>query len=99
MSRHPVIDEIVNTARNCLPIKRIWLFGSRSRGDHHAKSDVDLAFELTAPADNAWARFTVEVHEKAQTLLPIDLVDVYTCDAALRDVILREGVLLHDSRD
>ena len=99
VSRHPVIDEIVNTARNCLPIKRIWLFGSRSRGDHHGKSDIDLAFELTAPADNAWARFAADVHEEAQTLLPIDLVDVDTCDVTLRDVILREGVLLYDSGD
>ena len=96
MSRHPVIDEIVNTARHCLPVKRIWLFGSRSRGDNHSKSDVDLAFELTAPADNAWARFAVGVHEEAQTLLSIDLVNIDTCDAALRDVILREGVLLYD---
>lgn len=27
-------------------IKRIWLFGSRARGDHTAQSDIDLCVEI-----------------------------------------------------
>ena len=27
-------------------IKRIWLFGSRARGDHNEQSDVDLCVEI-----------------------------------------------------
>lgn len=34
----------------------LYLFGSRARGDHDEHSDVDLAFDLTALADQ---RFTL----------------------------------------
>ena len=94
--RPAVIDSIVQRARDTLPARKIWLFGSRARGDHHPKSDIDLAFQLTAPAPGAWARFVADVHEEARTLLSVDLVDLEQCDAELRAAILREGVILYD---
>ena len=35
------------------PSIRIFLFGSRVRGDHHDGSDVDVAVEITDPGDQA----------------------------------------------
>lgn len=34
-------------------VGRVWLFGSRVRGDHRPDSDLDVAIELDLPADPA----------------------------------------------
>ncbi|MGK5082197.1 nucleotidyltransferase domain-containing protein [Bdellovibrionota bacterium FG-1] len=44
------------------------MFGSRARGDHHERSDFDLAVEAPDIGDEAWARFALELREKAPTL-------------------------------
>lgn len=37
-------------------VRRLWLFGSRARGDWHFTSDVDLAIELMPPKEeHDWA--------------------------------------------
>lgn len=85
---------IVEHARELLPVRRIWLFGSRARGTENALSDIDVALEVTAESPGAWGKFAADVEEDAPTLLKIDLVDIGTCDEAMRDEIMREGRLL-----
>ena len=35
-------------------VERIWLFGSRARGDHHARSDIDLTVECPQATTDEW---------------------------------------------
>lgn len=44
----PSIDWIVARMVEAVAPSRIWLFGSRARGDHLPDSDVDLLVELPA---------------------------------------------------
>jgi predicted nucleotidyltransferase len=87
------LNELIAQAERSLDLHRVYLFGSRSRGDARSDSDVDLAFEHgSSPA--AWARFVNEALEQSSLLLDLDLVDLSSASPELRDRILREGELL-----
>lgn len=74
---------------------RVVLFGSRARGDHQERSDIDLAvFGLSSVAAG---RFRLAL-EDLPTLLSFDLVCVNSdTSPALLENIEREGVTLYDS--
>lgn len=75
-------------------VERLVLFGSRARGDHRERSDVDLA---VWGLDSAGAgRLRLEL-EELPTLLEFDLVQVTEeTDPALLKNIEKEGVVLMD---
>jgi nucleotidyltransferase substrate binding protein (TIGR01987 family) len=54
-------------------IEEMWLFGSRARGDHGERSDIDLAIVCPSATDQEWHK-VLEVIDKADTLLKIDCV-------------------------
>lgn len=88
------IEKLVELAERSLALRRVYLFGSRARGDAHRFSDVDLAFEHdSSPAQ--WARFVNTAQDECPLLLDLDLVDLAEATAALRERILREGKILH----
>lgn len=69
---------------------RVWLFGSRARGDALPRSDLDLAFEGELPV-GLLARVR-EALEESRVLCGVDLVDLRNADPGLRQVVLREGL-------
>lgn len=87
------LRELLLQAERSLALRRVYLFGSRARGDAREDSDVDLAFEHeSSPAE--WAKFVNEARDQSRILLDLDLVDFSSAPAALRDRIEREGKLL-----
>ena len=54
-------------------IDAIWLYGSRARGDHQERSDIDLALLCPSATIQNWSEVT-EIIENADTLLKIDCV-------------------------
>lgn len=52
-------------------IDEIWLFGSRARGDHAERSDIDLAIICPRANESDWHQ-VLEIIENADTLLKID---------------------------
>lgn len=72
-------------------IERVLLFGSRARGDHHPRSDIDLAI-----SGGDALHFTFALEEEIPTLLSFDVVRV---DDPIQDQLLaniqREGILLY----
>lgn len=64
-------------------VQRILLFGSRARGDHDQRSDIDLAV-LCPQADlETWAAIW-NIADEAPTLLAVDLVRLDQASANLR---------------
>ena len=54
-------------------IEKIWLYGSRARGDFKDRSDIDIVIECPDASDSDW--YEVEdIIEDADTLLKIDCV-------------------------
>jgi predicted nucleotidyltransferase len=69
-------------------IDRVWIYGSRARGDYQTASDVDLAVEAESRQafTNVWSAV-----ERLELLYRIDLVDLTRLsDSALRANIDRE---------
>ncbi len=87
------LAELLHQAEDALALRRVFLFGSRARGDARSDSDLDLAFEHDSPPA-AWARFVNAARDEAPVLLDLDLVDLSTAAPELRERILREGKLL-----
>ena len=95
----PRRDLIMSLARALAkdpPIDRIWLFGSRARGDAFERSDIDLAIEAPALPEEAWTRLHLDFPEQAPTLLLVDLVRLDAASRDLREQIEAEGIMLYE---
>lgn len=86
-----LVAEISRFARSA-GIEKIILFGSRARGDHTERSDVDLAVY-----GGDFDAFYWNIRENAHSLLMFDVVDVDEgISATLKDEIERDGVALYE---
>lgn len=75
----------------------VWLFGSlvlaeRGLKEFHERSDIDLAARGVPPE----LFFRAGARLEALTAFPVDLVDIDACSPALRESILREGVIIYE---
>src|SRR5690348_15960942 len=69
------LQDFLGQAERALALRRVYLFGSRARGDARTNSDLDLAFEhSSSPAE--WADFVNIAREEAPLLLDLDLIDL-----------------------
>ena len=72
-------------------IKKVILFGSRARGTHSERSDIDLAV-VGGDAMN----FYYDLEEKAWTLLKFDVVNLdKDVSEKLQKEIERDGVVIY----
>ena len=55
---------------------RILLFGSRARGDHHSRSDYDIAVEPDRTLNANWAQFWNLFDEAPPTIFKIELINL-----------------------
>lgn len=84
-------DELPALAREC-GLEKVILFGSRARGDHRARSDIDLAV-----SGGDTIRFALRAEEELPTLLAFDIVNLdRPVQAELLESIRKEGVLLYE---
>lgn len=85
-----LIHEIIGLAEK-YGLASVTLFGSRARGDFHARSDIDLAV-----SGGDYDRFALDVDEETSTLLMFDIVNM---DKAVQPELLasirREGRQLY----
>ncbi len=72
-------------------VRRVVLYGSRARGDHRERSDVDLALDAPGLDRAAWLRLWADAQE-ARTLYHVDLVRLDHAPDRLRQRIEAEGV-------
>jgi predicted nucleotidyltransferase len=92
----PFLQAIIRDATDKLGVETVWIFGSRAREDARPLSDYDIAFLFPTGHASAWARFTGDWVEKAQTLLPVDLVNFSSIDDDLQKRILKEGIVIYE---
>ena len=76
-------------------VEAIWLFGSRARGDHRERSDIDLAIECPSASEAQWQQ-VLAIIDEADTLLPIDCLrlDAQAPQSPLHQAIERDKQLI-----
>lgn len=91
---NPAIVTSIQAIGRAFPVEKIVLFGSRARGDHKPKSDMDFAIYPKAEMLNE--RLLREAFDELPTLLKYDLViiDAHT-NPELLEAIQREGVPIY----
>lgn len=85
-------DMILRAMEYHFPKAKIYLFGSRARGDNKPGSDIDLAVDTgeRISTQEIWrARNTLE---NLLISLSIDLVDMNAIPSELKELILKEGI-------
>lgn len=74
-------------------VSKLVLFGSRARGTHRPKSDIDLAVW----GCEKFPSFALDVDEKVWTLLPFDVVNMEDeLQPELADEIERDAVTIYE---
>jgi predicted nucleotidyltransferase len=78
-------------------IEKIILYGSRSRGDHRDRSDIDLAIECPKATNTQWIMQIMKIIENADTLLKIDCVrlDELQEESQFKKEILKDGIIVY----
>lgn len=77
-------------------VDRVVLFGSRARGDHHDRSDIDLAVFCDGASADDWREVRNCLREGSiDTLLNVDCVRFDDTTPALKERILAEGKVLY----
>jgi predicted nucleotidyltransferase len=78
-------------------VEEIWLFGSRARGDHQKRADIDIAIACSHASEKDWLS-VLEIIEEADTLLSIDCLRLDTLDDAsdIKKAIFTQGRLLYE---
>ena len=94
MTEVDALEAMIREAAKVLDLRRVYLFGSRARGDARKDSDIDLAFDHGSPPA-AWADFVNAMRDGAPTLLDLDLVDLAEIGPELRTRIFSEGKVLY----
>lgn len=73
-------------------IKKVILFGSRARGTHSERSDIDIAV-----SGGNTAEFSLEIDEQTHTLLMFDVVDFDGhISEELQKEIERDGIVIYE---
>ncbi len=90
----PIVFAEIRELAEKYGIKKVILFGSRSRGDYRERSDIDLAV-----CGGDFCRFALDVDEETSTLLQYDIVNLDgPVQAELRAEIEKDGIVLYESR-
>jgi len=80
-------------------VHRVILFGSRARGDHQERSDIDLAVDAPDMDVVTWDKLCLSITHNSKTLLPIDLIWLQQAPAGLAMRIHDEGVVVFERKD
>ncbi len=75
------------------PSATVYLFGSRARGDHTERSDIDVAIDLGRKMELREIAKARGVLDGLNLPEKIDVVDMNSIPQGMKNFILKEGVL------
>lgn len=82
----------------CYDVRKVYLFGSATgRGTFHKYSDIDLAVE--GLPEREYLRALTELWDCLPPHLSLDLVTLESARPELVELVLNEGVSLHDDSE
>lgn len=96
IDRRELIEDLALRLARHPAVERVWLCGSRARGDNLERSDIDLAIEAPLIDRAEWTALHLDLDEEADTLLLIDFVLMDEMPETFRHRVHREGRLLYE---
>jgi len=91
------ITEIVHTITEMVQPEQIILFGSRVHGTAHRYSDYDTAL-VGMDMDHRMERHLKDALDNRLGVFNFDLVNVDAVDPEFKDIIVRDGMIVYESR-
>jgi len=88
-----VKEQIIKVIEIFFPDAKIYLFGSRARGTHNERSDIDIAIDagrLLTMSERGQLNNMIDALNIVQE---VDIVDFNNVPEALKNNILREGIV------
>lgn len=85
-------DLIVRMLSALLPGVKIYLFGSRARGTHNERSDIDLALDMGRKLDLSEIAMAKNVMEAVNILQKVDIVDLHRAREPFKSAIMKERI-------
>jgi len=96
LSADEILADATNIIARHLPDARIFLFGSRAKGDARETSDFDIAVDAGSKISlGVIARIKDEIDE-LRTLKSIDLIDLNRVNPKFKTIIRKSGVNIYD---
>ena len=87
-----IIEQIVEVCTEKSEVSEIILYGSRAKGTHMEKSDIDIALK----GDNINIEGLLDRVQQLDTLLKIDLLDLERCkNDLLKKEVEKYGITLY----
>jgi predicted nucleotidyltransferase len=94
--KESLLKDIINEVLKYGKVKRIYIFGSRSKGNFRKNSDIDIAIETFD--DYKDISFLNEIlNEDINTLLKIDVVHFNKANKNLKKEILKHGIVIYEN--
>ena len=98
MKNAPFYKQLLELAKQQPHLKRLWIFGSRVRGDASLLSDYDLAFDWDPEHRSEWIRFKLYLEDALKTLHSIDFVYMPEASESLKKEIHENGKLIYEKK-
>jgi uncharacterized protein len=92
-SNVPQQEIMVQLLTVLFPSAKIYLYGSRARGDYTDRSDIDIAIDLGREMEIKEIARARGVLEGLNLPQMIDVVDMCFIPADMKECILREGIV------
>ena len=86
-------EVIITIIKKQLPHSKIYLFGSRARGDASAESDFDIALDNKHRIDEEIVSLIKENLEESTIPFTVDIIDLHHTSQDLKKEILKDGKL------
>lgn len=93
-----ILNQIVYVINSNLTPERIYLFGSRARGNAEYSSDFDIAIDDEKPTTELLDIIEEQI-EKFIGLFKFDLVFLKDVDEEFRKIVLKNSKILYDRRN
>ncbi|NOQ34239.1 MAG: hypothetical protein GQ567_08640 [Methanosarcinales archaeon] len=96
LSADEILAEVAGIVARHLPDARIFLFGSRAKGDARETSDFDIAVDAGSKISlGVIARIKDEIDE-LRTLKSIDIIDLNRVNPEFKTIIRKSRVTIYD---
>jgi len=86
-------DKIVGILTVLFPDAKIYLFGSRARGTHSERSDIDIAIDDGKPMRPRRVGEANNMFAESNIPYSIDVVDIHSVSERMKEAIFKEGIL------